>query len=116
MKTKQIARIVLGVALAMSFAGCMSMDEMLASDSGVWRDIGETKAVAFATSSENTLQERLAVVPKIKDQEKLAKIYLSASAAPEVKKAAREGITETKVFVYIILNSTDKGSGRSPRP
>jgi hypothetical protein len=88
----------------------MSMDEMLASEDGFWRDIGETQAVTFVTdtSSEHTLEERLAVVPKIRNQQKLAQIYLSQTAAPEVKKAARAGVTETAAFVYIYLNGKDR--------
>ena len=104
---RRLARIAIGASLAMSLAGCMSMDEMLASEDGFWRDIGETRAVAFATDDATPLEKRLEVVPKIGNQQKLAQIYLSQSAAPEVKKAARAGITETASFVYIYLNGKD---------
>ena len=109
MKTKQIARIVLGVALTMSFAGCMSMEEMLASDNVIWRDIGETKAVDFVLDGANPLEKRLEVVPKIADQKKLAKIVVSRSVSPEVKSEARKRIDETAALATIALDAPDRG-------
>lgn len=97
-------------ALAGALAGCMSMDDMLASDNKIWREMGESRAVTYATETggEQTLEQRLAVIPKIRDQQKLAKIYIAPGALPEVKKAAREKLTEVDAFIYVVLNSTDQ--------
>lgn len=109
---KLMVRVELALALVcVAFlSGCMSMDEMLASEDGFWRDIGETRAVAFATdnSPDHTLEERLAVVPKIRNQKKLAEIYVSGTASAEVKTEARKGLTDPLVFVYIYGKSSDR--------
>ena len=100
--------------LAFSFAaaawltGCMSMDEMLASEDGFWRDIGETQAVSFALDGANPLEKRLEVVPKIANQQKLAKIVIDRNVAPEVKAEARKRIDETTALVAIALNAPDR--------
>ena len=107
MSIKRVSGIAIAIAFAAGISGCMSMDEMLASDNEFLRGIGETRAVAFATDGQNTMEDRLAVVPKIKNQEKLADIYLSKSAAPEVKKVARDGMTEVGAFVYVLQNTDD---------
>ena len=98
---------VLAGALGLMMAGCMSMDEMLASEDGFWRDIGETKAVSFALDATNPLEKRLEVIPKIANQQKLAKIYVSKNAAPEVRTSARKGINDTAAFEWMFLNSKD---------
>lgn len=100
--------MAIGASLAMSFAGCMSMDEMLASEDGFWRDIGETKAVGFVLDDANPLDKRLETVGKISNQSKLADIYVSKAAKPEVKAEARKRITEPSAFVYIYGKSSDR--------
>ena len=109
---KLMARVKFALSLVCVawLAGCMSMDEMLASEDGFWRDIGEARAVAFATdnSPDHTLEERLAVVPKIKNQKKLAEIYVSGTASAEVKAEARKGLTDPLVFVYVYGKSSDR--------
>ena len=105
---RRLARITIGASLAMSLAGCMSMDEMLASEDGFWRDIGETKAVGFVLDDANPLDKRLETVGKISNQSKLADIYVSKAAKPEVKAEARKRITEPSAFVYIYGKSSDR--------
>lgn len=107
MKTFSVAMIV--VALIMTLAGCMSMDEMLASDDPFWHDIGESQAMRFAIDQYGTadLQAKLDAVGKMRDQTKLAKIYAAKSTVPEVKKAARAKITEDSAFVAMYCASDD---------
>lgn len=100
--------MVLGASLAMSLAGCMSMDEMLASEDAFWRDVGETKAVDFAIDGANPLEKRLEVVPKIANQQKLAQIVLSKRVAPEVKVEARKRINAAPALASIALDAPDR--------
>lgn len=106
MKTVSLTGVLAG-ALGLMMAGCMSMDEMLASEDGFWRDIGETKAVSFALDDANPLEKRLEVVPKIANQQKLAKIYVAKCAAPEVRASARKGISDKAAFEWMFLNTKD---------
>ena len=106
---RRLAQIALGASLAMSLAGCMSMDEMLASEDGFWRDIGETKAVAFAIDGANPLEKRLEIVPKIANQQKLAKIVIAKDVSQEVKSEARKRIDETAALAVIALDAPDRG-------
>ena len=98
--------VVLGMLL---FSGCMSMDEMLASDDPFWHDIGESQAMRLAIDQYGTadLQAKLDVVGKMRDQSKLAKIYAAKSTAPEVKKAARAKITEDTAFAAMLVGCKD---------
>ena len=107
MKTFSVAMIV--VALIMTLAGCMSMDEMLASDDPFWHDIGESQAMRFAIDQYGTadLQAKLDAVGKMRDQTKLAKIYAAKSTVPEVKKAARAKITEDTAFAAMLVGCKD---------
>ncbi len=105
---RSLARMVLGASLALSLAGCMSMDEMLASEDAFWRDVGETKAVAFAIDGANPLEKRLEVVPKIANQQKLAQIVLSKRVAPEVKVEARKRINAAPALAAIALDAPDR--------
>jgi hypothetical protein len=108
MKIKAIAGVALAAALAAGLTGCMSMDEMLASEDGFWRDIGETKAVDFVLDDANPMDKRLETVGKIANQSKLADIYVAKAAKPEVKAEARKRITEPSAFVYIYGKSSDR--------
>ena len=45
---------LLWVLVLLLFAGCMSMDEMLASDDPFWHDIGESQAMRFAIDQYGT--------------------------------------------------------------
>ena len=110
MKLMKFAAAAAAIGMSVWMTGCMSMDEMLASDNSILRDIGERRAVAFATEpgGEQTIEERLAVIPKIRNQECLARIYIARDALSEVKKSARERMTDTSAFIYVILNSKDK--------
>lgn len=102
----KFAIVVCGMSL---LAGCMSMDEMLASDDPFWHDIGESQAMRFAIDQYGTadLQTKLDAVGKMRDQSKLAKIYAAKSTAPEVKKAARAKITEDTAFAAMLVECKD---------
>lgn len=102
-----VPMLALHIAAAVWLTGCKSMDEMLASEDGFWRDIGETKAVSFALDDANPLEKRLEVVPKIANQQKLAKIYVAKCAAPEVRASARKGISDKAAFEWMFLNTKD---------
>ena len=106
---KALSASIIAVALAMTFAGCMSMDEMLASDDPFWHDIGESQAMRFAIDQYGTadLQAKLDAVGKMRDQSKLAKIYAAKSTVPEVKKAARAKITEDTAFAAMLVGCKD---------
>lgn len=97
------------IGLAAMLAGCMSMDEMLASDDPFWHDIGESQAMRFAIDQYGTadLQAKLDAVAKMRDQEKLAKVYVAKSTVPEVKRAVRSKITEEKAFASMLVASDD---------
>ena len=47
------------------------------------------------------------MVPKIANQQKLAKIYIAKNAAPEVKASARKGINDAAAFEWMYLNTRD---------
>ena len=100
----QLIALMIGI-----LAGCMSMDEMLASDDPFWHDIGESQAMRFAIDQYGTadLQAKLDAVGKMRDQEKLAKVYVAKSTVPEVKKAVRSKITEEKAFASMLVASDD---------
>lgn len=100
---------VLMLAL-LAITGCMSMDDMLVSDDPFWRDLGESRAVSFAIDryEANALQDKLDVVSKMRDQQKLAKIYVAKFAAPEVRKAARAKIAEESAFAVMLALSDDE--------
>ena len=106
---KALSASMIAVALALTFVGCMSMDEMLASDDPFWHDIGESQAMRFAIDQYGTadLQAKLDAVGKMRDQSKLAKIYVAKSTAPEVKKAARAKITEDTAFAAMLVGCKD---------
>jgi len=108
MNISKFATAAVAVSLSVCMVGCMSMDEMLASDDGFWRDIGETRAVGFATDSANPLEKRLEVVPKIADQDKLAKIVIARNVAPEVKAEARKRIDKTPALATIAMNAPER--------
>lgn len=107
MKTVSLTGVLAG-ALGLMMAGCMSMDEMLASEDGFWRDIGETRAVGFVLDDANPLEKRLETMGKISNQQKLADIYVSKAARPEVKVEARKRITEPSAFVFIYGKSSER--------
>ncbi len=107
MKTVSLTGVLAG-ALGVMMAGCMSMDEMLASEDGFWRDIGETRAVGFVLDDANPLEKRLETMGKISNQQKLADIYVSKAARPEVKVEARKRITEPSAFVFIYGKSSER--------
>lgn len=107
MKTVSLTGGLAG-ALGLMMAGCMSMDEMLASEDGFWRDIGETRAVGFVLDDANPLEKRLETMGKISNQQKLADIYVSKAARPEVKVEARKRITEPSAFVFIYGKSSER--------
>ena len=107
MKTVSLTGVLAG-ALGVMMAGCMSMDEMLASEDGFWRDIGETRAVGFVLDDANPLEKRLETMGKISNQQKLADIYVSKAASPEVKVEARKRITEPSAFVFIYGKSSER--------
>lgn len=100
---------LLWVLVLLLFSGCMSMDEMLASDDPFWHDIGESQAMRFAIDQYGTadLQAKLDAVGKMRDQSKLAKIYAAKSTASEVKKAARAKITEDTAFAAMLVGCKD---------
>ena len=102
----KFAIVVCGMSL---LAGCMSMDEMLASDDPFWRDMGESQAMRLAIDQYGTadLQAKLDAVGKMRDQTKLAKIYAAKSTVPEVKKAARAKITEDTAFAAMLVGCKD---------
>ena len=106
---KNMFKVIYGFALAAMLAGCMSMDEMLASDDPFWHDIGESQAMRFAIDQYGTadLQAKLDAVGKMRDQEKLAKVYVAKSTVPEVKRAVRSKITEEKAFASMLVTSDD---------
>ena len=95
MKVVKAMRGAAVAALVSVLAGCMSMEEKLASDDPFWRDIGETEAVGFVLDGANPLEKRLEIVPKIANQQKLAKIVIAKKVSPEVKNEARKRIDET---------------------
>ena len=106
---KNKIKVIGVIGLAAMLAGCMSMDEMLASDDPFWHDIGESQAMRLAIDQYGTadLQAKLDAVGKMRDQTKLAKIYAAKSTAPEVKKAARAKITEDTAFAAMYCASDD---------
>ena len=106
---KDKVKVIGVIGLALMLAGCMSMDEMLASDDPFWHDIGESQAMRFAIDQYGTadLQAKLDAVGKMRDQEKLAKVYVAKSTVPEVKKAVRSKITEEKAFASMLVASDD---------
>jgi hypothetical protein len=108
MKVMACVRIVIAAALSAALAGCMSMDEKLASDDPFWRDLGETEAVGFVLDGANPLEKRLEVVSKIANQQKLARVVIAKRVAPEVKNEARKRIDETSALSTIALNAPDR--------
>lgn len=108
MNISKFATAAVAVSLSVCMVGCMSMDEMLASDDGFWRDIGETRAVGFVLDDANPLEKRLETMGKISNQQKLADIYVSKAARPEVKVEARKRITEPSAFVFIYGKSSER--------
>lgn len=110
MKLMKFAAAAAALGMSVWMTGCMSMDEMLNSDNSMWHELGETRAVTFAVDNgaDHTLEERLAVIPKIKDQKKLAEIYISDTAQTEVKAEARKRIAEPTAFVYVYEKSSDR--------
>ena len=106
---KKILFVQLIALMIGMLAGCMSMDEMLASDDPFWHDIGESQAMRFAIDQYGTadLQAKLDAVGKMRDQEKLAKVYVAKSTVPEVKRAVRSKITEEKAFASMLVTSDD---------
>lgn len=108
MKVIKAIRGAAVAALVSVLAGCMSMEEKLASDDPFWRDIGETEAVGFVLDGTNPLEKRLAIVPKIANQQKLAKIVVAKRVTPEVKAEARKRIDETPALAAVALEAPDK--------
>lgn len=93
---------ILSVA-AMAVTGCMTVDEMLASDNPVFRTIGESQTVNLAVdaSRQHTVEERAAAVNKLNNQGRLAEIVISQESTPEVRKLAQEKITDQKAAARI---------------
>lgn len=108
MKLMKFAVAAAAIGMSVCMTGCMSMDEMLASDNSILRDIGERQAVSFATNVANPLEKRLEVVPKISDQNRLAEIVISKSAAAEVKAEARKRIDQTPALASIAINAPER--------
>ena len=108
MKVIKVIRGAAVAALVSVLAGCMSMEEKLASDDPFWRDIGETEAVGFVLDGANPLEKRLEIVPKIANQQKLAKIVIAKKVSPEVKNEARKRIDEAPALATIALDAPDK--------
>ena len=108
MDISRFAAAAVAIGMAVCMVGCMSMDEMLASEDGFWRDIGETKAVSFVLDSSNPIEKRLEVVPKIADQDKLAKIVIARNVASEVKAEARKRIDKTPALATVAMNAPER--------
>jgi len=87
--------------------GCMSMEEMLASQDPEIHGWGEDWAVDVVADrySQTPLEKKLEVLKQIKDQERLAKIYVGKRTAPEVKAEVAKRITEEKAFLYILSHA-----------
>ena len=109
MKIAMLVRCAVAAAFVSALSGCMSMEEKLASDSQFWRDIGESEAVGFVLDTANPLEKRLEIVPKIANQQKLAKIVIAKNAAPEIKNEARKRIDEVPALATIALEAPDSG-------
>ena len=100
MKHGTIVGAVFGMAFAAGLTGCMSMDV-----DGSWHDVEETRAVDFATDPVNPLEKRLEAIPKIANQQQLARIVVARGVAPEVKAEARKRIDEAPALAAIALNA-----------
>ena len=100
---------IIAAALTVMLSGCMSMDEMLASDDPFWHDIGESQAMRFAIDAydANPLQQKLDVIAKMSDQDKLARVYVAKTTVQEVKTAARAKINKESAFATMLMSSED---------
>lgn len=103
-KITMLTKKMLVVSILGAVAGCMTVDEMLASDNPVFRAIGESQTVNLAVdaSRQHTAEERAAAVNKLKNQDKLAEIVISHESTPEVRKLAQGKITEQKAAARIV--------------
>lgn len=106
---KKVCQLLGILSLAGVLSGCMSMDEMLASDDPFWHDLGEKQAARFAIDAAgvNELQAKLDVVGKMRDQVKLATVYNAQGTDEQVRQAARRKITEDIGFAAIVTGNSD---------
>ena len=103
MKIAMLAKKMFVAGILGVVSGCMTVDEMLASDNPVFRAIGESQTVNLAVdaSRQHTAEERAAAVNKLNNQDKLAEIVISQESTPEVRKLAQGKITEQKAAARI---------------
>ena len=62
----------------------------------------------FALDGANPIEKRLEIVPKIANQQKLARIVVSRRGSPEVKNAVRKRIDEASALTVIALEAPDR--------
>lgn len=105
---RHINLIVSALALLL-FAGCMTMEEMLASSDPRIHAYGEEMAVDYVIDRQrlHTLQEKQAILKEITDEMNLAEVYISERADPEIRKLAQAGVKSEDAYAYVFMMAKD---------